>query len=125
MLFRSWSHKQKQLALKLINENKVLAAATRKKKVEAKYWLYAITDGQDVKLGFSSNVQNRLKALQTSQAPNLKVLWKFYTGRGRLTAMNAEKCLHRHCKKYRISGEWFSLDCMELVEAFKPKKKGL
>lgn len=122
MVRKEWSTKQKELAHKLVNHSKLQKKAARKANKEVKYWLYAITDGQDIKLGFSSNVNKRLKNLQTSQAGDLVVLWKYYTGKGRGCALAAEKCLHRYCKEFKIRGEWFSLDCMELVQDFKPKK---
>lgn len=121
MTRKEWTPKQKDLARKIIDVHSRNLKTKRKAARESKYWLYAITDGQDVKLGFSSNVQKRLKSLQTSQASELVVLWKFYTGRGRKTASNAEKCLHRFCKEFKIRGEWFSLDCMDLVQEFRPK----
>lgn len=121
MVRKEWSVKQKDLARKLIAESNLKKKVAKKENKKVKYWLYAISDGQDVKLGFSSNINKRLKTLQTSQASELVVLWRHYTGRGRTSAMAAEKCLHRYCKAFKIRGEWFSSDCMDLVQMFKPK----
>ena len=118
MVRKEWSLKQKDLARKLINESNLKKKVAKKENKKVKY---SISDGQDVKLGFSSNINKRLKTLQTSQAADLVVLWKYYTGRGRVAALSAERCLHRYCKEFKIRGEWFDSDCMDLVEMFNPK----
>lgn len=110
--------KQQMLAKSIIYKNKKTSAEKPKK-----YHLYAIGDGESVKLGVSTNVGKRLNSMQTGHPKQLKVLWKFFVGRERVPAFNAEKKLHRYCKKYALRGEWFKSGCMTLVEQFTLKEK--
>jgi len=116
MTHHSWTEKQWYLV-------KSLSVKRKKIKEKSKYYLYAITDGTNIKLGYSSNIPKRISAIQTGNAGNIKCLWKYYTGHRSFIASNAERKLHRRCKKYRIRGEWYKNECMELVEGFSIKKK--
>jgi len=86
---------------------------------DCKQYLYAISDGTNVKLGRSNNIKKRMSALQTSNSKKLVLLWEKYTGRDVYRAEAAEKQLHRHCREYKIRGEWFNSQCMLLVANFK------
>ncbi|MCP4984981.1 MAG: GIY-YIG nuclease family protein [Colwellia sp.] len=86
---------------------------------DCKQYLYAISDGTNVKLGRSNNIKKRIIALQTSNSKKLVLLWEKYTGRNIQRAVLAEKKLHRKCKNYKIRGEWFNMQCMLLVANFK------
>ena len=114
----SLTYKQVEF-LKSLNKSAIRV----KKQVEAskKHCLYAITDGENVKLGVSSDLKGRIKDLQTSNAKQLKVVWKYYTGKDKKHAFTCERKLHRVCSKYRLKGEWFDLECMSLVNKFKVK----
>ena len=94
-------------------------ALNNPKQLEEKQYLYGITDGTMIKLGMSSNINKRLKALQTSNPKTLSVKWEFYTGRNSKVARSLEKKLHRRCSKYRVRGEWFKIGCFELVKVFR------
>lgn len=113
-----WTSKQVVLAKGLVARNK-------KKTVlkPVKYYLYAIGDGESVKLGVSTNVGSRLNTLQTGHPKQLKVLWKLFIGRERTPAYSAERKLHKYCKKYKLRGEWFKGGCMDVVAAFTLKEK--
>lgn len=101
-----------------------LVAKSQVKEVKkVKHYLYAISDGVSIKLGMSSNVQNRLKALQTSNSSQLVVLWKYYAADNSKGAIQAERKLHTACKKYKIRGEWFKYECLDVVRQFNPNRK--
>lgn len=116
-----WTGKQLQFVKSLIKKHKRMESTPKKKTKKSKYSLYAISDGEAVKIGVSTNVNKRLKTLQTSHPGKLCVLWKFYVGADRTSAYKAERKLHRVCKKYAIRGEWFDAECLMLVEQFKIK----
>lgn len=67
--------------------------------------VYFITDGENIKIGHTSNITNRIAALQIGNAKFIEVV---------LTIDNASKdvenSLHKYYNKYHLSGEWFSLD---------------
>jgi hypothetical protein len=72
-------------------------------------YIYAITNGTDIKIGYSSNVKRRLKQLNTGSSINLYVLCTFKGGR------ELESEIHSMFKKIRYNGEWFRAD-KELLE---------
>lgn len=112
---KAWTEAQWRYARLLVNK-----AKQEKKKTDAakKYFVYAITDGEFIKIGFSCNTGERLKTLQTSHPKHLKCIWERYAGRSAAAAASIEKKLHRRCKENRIMGEWFKYECRHLVESF-------
>jgi hypothetical protein len=107
---------QKQLANKLTYIKK-------KPVVVKKHYLYAISNGQEIKLGMSSDVKGRLRSLQTSSPSKLVVLWSYYIANTPVDAIKIEKNLHKACKAFHIRGEWFKMDCIDTVNKFNPNKK--
>lgn len=97
--------------------------AKRKKRKDCAHYLYAISDGCAVKLGYSHNVESRLKDMQTGQSANLRILWKLKVGASRAEAVVQERKLHRFCKRYRVRGEWFRLGCMDKVREFSVNER--
>lgn len=101
---------------------KALCAKSRDRKKRAaaskKFQLYAISDGSAVKLGYSYDIKKRIKAMQTGHPQELACVWKYYVGRIESEAKQLEKKLHRYCRKRKIRGEWFDLECMVLVKRF-------
>ena len=93
------------------------------KSTKKKHYLYAISNGEQIKLGMSSNIKKRIESLQTSCPTELVLLWKYYIANTAGEAIKIEKQLHRACKKFHIRGEWFSRDCIEIVNKFNPNKK--
>ncbi|MFJ1827448.1 GIY-YIG nuclease family protein [Streptomyces sp. NPDC088178] len=77
-------------------------------------WAYAIGDAtaDQVKIGFTQNVEKRLKGLQTGHHADLRVLWQGAGG----AAMEAH--LHARFARRRIRGEWFDfagVDAQKLI----------
>lgn len=136
-LAKETGHDDKQKAVSLIKWfqiNNYFTAAQRtlanqltyvrkKPAVVKKHYLYAISNGQEIKLGMSSNVKARLKSMQTASPAELVVLWSYYIANTPSGAIKIEKKLHRACKEFHIRGEWFSMDCIGTVNSFNPNKK--
>jgi len=110
------SKKQDELLLRVIRTAKKGPA---KKKRECMYYLYAITDSREVKLGISTSVKSRLKQLSTGSSRPIEVVWTIPAGVNRYKAYKYEKKLHRLCKKYRLNGEWFQMFCLLKVYKFE------
>lgn len=64
-------------------------------------YIYAISNGTDIKVGYSANVKRRLKQLNTGSAVNLYILCTFTGGR------ELESQIHNRFKGCRINREWF------------------
>ena len=115
---KSWTPKQWNYIAAIVTKNK----KPKKKRKASKYYLYAISAGQAIKLGYSSNIKNRIKAMQTGQHEDLKCEWQYYVGTSKAEAGALEKKLHRYCKRYHVRGEWYKKQCMHIVEQFKIKR---
>lgn len=78
------------------------------------YFIQAEKDGS-VKIGYTANIERRIKALQTSTPQKLELLAAIPA------SMAIEKSLHKKYKKYRISGEWFrsSQELLDDIEKYK------
>jgi len=137
LLKKDTAEKDKEKARSLINwyrVNNFFTAAQRslannlpyiKKKpaVVKKHYLYAISNGDQVKLGMSSDVNKRLKSMQTASPAELVLLWKYYIANTPADAIKIEKMLHRACKEFHVRGEWFDMSCIDTVNKFNPNKK--
>lgn len=105
----NWNEPQTELVKKILERAKVLKH----------YSLYAITDGEAVKLGVASNVKKRLLNLQTANHKKLGIIWERETGIDKDFSAQLERDLHIKCREFKLNGEWFSLECMPLVVAFE------
>ncbi len=85
-----------------------------KVKIRKHMHLYIITDGESYKVGLAKNINNRLKNLQTSNAKKLSVYRDVIVPDAQ--ARYIEKCIHDRLKKYRLQGEWFSRDCLLVID---------
>lgn len=117
--FDGLTRKQTVYAERLIIRGKQKDKVKRKKK----YYLYAIGDKMRVKLGYSSNINRRIKNLQTASAKKLECKWRFFCGDDEENAREMEKKLHRSCDAHHVRGEWFRWTCMERVYGFKAPRK--
>lgn len=64
--------------------------------------VYFISDGQFVKIGFTANVEKRLKQLQTGHRCKLSIVATIPGG-----TRNTESLLHAALRKHKLQGEWF------------------
>ncbi len=88
------------------------------------YCLYAMKAGNQVKLGFSTNPESRMKAVQTGNQNKVSILWTLEVAEERGQAKIQERKLHRYCKKYYLRGEWFEIGCMDHVRRFEKSRTG-
>jgi len=115
------SKKQVEFASHLIRR----AKNEKSRGKEKEHYLYAISDGKNVKIGFSVNPKYRRSALQTASPVRLEIIWTLAVGYSRMIAEKQERKLHRYCRKFRKQGEWFGIGCMHLVEQFHVKQKAI
>ena len=71
-------------------------------------YVYFISDGEFIKIGCTTDPQNRLAGIQTGNARLCKILLVIPT-ETEDDAYNLEKSLHKICKPYKKQGEWFDL----------------
>lgn len=88
------------------------------KENESKFYLYAISDGVSVKIGYSKDVKSRLRKMQTGSSRALSVVWRYFVGDNEEIARRQEKKLHRYCRLFRVRGEWFDPQCLTLIAIF-------
>lgn len=76
-------------------------------------YIYFISNGESVKIGFSKDPEKRLKNLQTANPVELKLLY-FEKGNS-----NIESRLHKLFSKDRIQGEWFNFsdEILEFIDS--------
>jgi hypothetical protein len=76
-------------------------------------YLYAIKDLESglIKLGYSRDPRDRLRALQTGSSNRLHLL--YYASVGDSDARLLESQLHSDLNHYRVRGEWFRLSDSE------------
>lgn len=86
------------------------------KRISERHYLYAISNGQQLKVGYSINPKDRLKRLQTGNSTKLKIVWQTYVSEDDKEARRQEKKLHRALQRYSIRGEWFSIGGMEVLD---------
>ena len=71
---------------------------------QKKSFVYFVSCLDLVKIGYSCNIEDRMSALQTGAPAPLKLLGKIPGG------SDKEKELHRKFSKYRLGGEWFTIE---------------
>lgn len=65
--------------------------------------LYVLRCGNRLKIGVTSNIEQRIVSLQTGNPDKIELEYI----EERLNPHKAEKFLHRHFQKHKVSGEWF------------------
>ena len=93
------------------------------KRIIKRHYLYAISDGEFVKIGYSVNPNDRLRKMQTSNCRKLCLIWDCYVSENDKEAATQEKKLHRAIKKYHVRGEWHKKECMSIVESWVVKTR--
>jgi hypothetical protein len=63
-------------------------------------YIYAISDGESIKIGVSQNIDRRLSTLSTGNATQLKLIGFFSGG------YELEREIHSRFVKVRDNGEW-------------------
>lgn len=109
----------------LINLNKGICSPEEKIPINQRHYLYAVSDGDNLKIGYSVNPESRLKRMQTGNSKDLKVVWESYCASDSKEAQFQEKKLHRHIRNYKIRGEWFEGQCINLLESWVVKNNSV
>lgn len=65
--------------------------------------LYVLRCGERIKIGVTSDIEQRIVSLQTGNPDKIELEYI----EERLNPHKAEKFLHRHFQKNKVSGEWF------------------
>lgn len=115
-IHKELTHKQHQLLAFLLHKYPKQPTV----KTAKKHWLYAISNGEELKLGFSKNPKQRLLDLQTATTKKLSLIWQYPLGPCQaIQAQIIEKRLHELCKAHRIRGEWFHKGAENLLHEFR------
>lgn len=93
---------------------------TRSKKIRAArhamaHWVYAISDGLHVKVGYAIDPQKRMRDMQTSNAKKLTLEAKTKCPT-RSSAKRLERQIHRAGKRYHVRGEWFTTEIIRFFD---------
>lgn len=83
------------------------------------HYLYAISDGEFIKIGYSKKPKTRLKQLQTARAKPLKLLWQVLCSYSDVDAKKQERKLHRRLKSHKVMGEWYEFDCLIICRSWR------
>jgi predicted GIY-YIG superfamily endonuclease len=76
----------------------------------SKSYVYLLLDGMNYKIGITTNMDNRIKELQTGNSRNISVVFYYPIN----SAQKMEAMLHRKYKKKRVRGEWFNLNQIDV-----------
>ena len=85
-----------------------------KKSTARPCYIYFITDNEYVKIGCSYDPVKRMKALQTSNPRKLILLKTTMVACYLHLAKASESKLHAFYKKYKVRGEWFTMDVLNI-----------
>jgi hypothetical protein len=118
-----WTKAQKDLVRMITGMNSKKSVKKATPKVAKRYYLYAISNGSNIKVGYTCDVKARLANLQTGSSTTLSKVWQVFAGYGEAHARVQEKALHRYIKAYSVRGEWFEMDSLKAIESFKVKVK--
>ena len=116
------SYRQKDAVKKLAAPLRMQKKTIKAQKRQRKHYVYAISDGAFVKIGFAVSPEKRLAELQIANPSPLRIEAKIECPNYGC-ATRLEKKIHRACKKYGIRGEWFEMDAMCIFDNFDPKAK--
>lgn len=81
------------------------------------YCLYGIRAGDHIKLGYSSDPQERVKTVQTYTPFEVSLEWELRIGPDLEEVKWREDDLHASCEEYHVRGEWYSLGCRPMLFA--------
>lgn len=93
----------------------------RKVVEQERFYLYAISNLTEVKVGYSKDPKHRLKCLQTGSASKLELNWCKYCAASEKEARKQERMIHRRLGKFKIRGEWFDKKALNLIYQYRVK----
>ena len=104
---------------KLLFPERLKSQSSKPKPIKGKHYLYAVSDGEYLKVGYSLDPKKRLKAFKTGSARPLKLVWQVLCGYDSKQATKEEKKLHRRLKPFHVNGEWFDHDCILICRGWR------
>jgi hypothetical protein len=87
----------------------------------SEWMVYAMRAGENVKVGYTSNVGARVKHIQTSHPDRVEIVWSLPC-QDRVEAKRQEKKIHRLCSAFHVRGEWFQADVVSVLRSFRPRE---
>lgn len=72
--------------------------------------VYFLSNGKSIKIGYSNNIENRIKQLQTANEVDLRLIYYIEDSDEKF-----EKYVQKVCKAYHISGEWFDSEVINFL----------
>jgi len=73
--------------------------------------IYFITDGENVKIGRTNDLESRISTLQVGNSRPLRILYIIND-----VEDSFESHVHGICVSYHISGEWFKLGAIDHLQ---------
>lgn len=77
-------------------------------------FIYAISNGTNIKIGYSKNPIKRLKQLQTGCVDKLSIIHKIEVDDKKVKIV--ETLIHKKLSSYKISGEWYNISNKEAID---------
>ena len=71
-------------------------------------FIYAISDGENIKIGYSKNPSKRLKQLQTGCVKPLSLIHTIEVDDNKVKIV--ETLIHNNLSANKLSGEWYNID---------------
>jgi len=107
------------LASKIIIGGAIVSAVDLLRNFDAddiadRYVYAAVDEQQRVKIGISSNPENRIKQLNIGNADKLSLV---FTRKAIGCGYSDETNLHLECSDFKIRSEWFTQEAMEVINA--------
>ena len=111
------TERQKAQVYKLAAPIRTRHKQIKKRKQKQAHYVYAISDGAFIKIGFAKDPTKRLNDLQTASPSELKleatIRCERYSKAARL-----ERRIHRKCGQFRVRGEWFTEEAMMVFDSY-------
>jgi len=85
--------------------------------VEKQGYVYFIKCRDKIKIGYSTNVNKRLKQFSVGNGEKLELIYKIQTDR------YLESVLHKKYQNYHISGEWFEAE--PIIRMIEQRKRDI
>ena len=113
----------KQRARELIQLHtgiKHISSRKRRRKIKwGEHYLYAIGNGEQLKIGYSVNPKKRISAIQTSSPFKVNLDWMKLCAYNDSDAKKQESKIHRKLKGLNVRGEWFDYKSLEICKSWR------
>lgn len=91
------------------------------KRQELGHWIYGISDGEAIKVGYAMDIEARLRDLQVGNPRELVVVYRFRVRQWKkahaeiVSAKNWERWHHKKLREFRLRGEWFRAEALPVL----------